>query len=86
MSNLKEYFDRTTHKPKYKIGDRVSGKYKKKVTFIGTVLIESFLSLEEGPYVIVDLDLPFIYGGNVFTHLRVKPKELKKLKVYDDGK
>lgn len=81
MASLKDYFEKNRHKSKYKIGDRVSGLFKK-VRFMGTVGNESVVSEKEGALVSVILDLPFKVDDKVYSVVRVKPKELKYLKEF----
>ena len=57
MPNYAEYFEKITYKPKWFIGDRVCGKYKK-IPFVGTVGNDTLISEIEGPRVSVHLDLP----------------------------
>lgn len=79
MANYIDYFDRVREKPTWFIGDRVSGKAGKTM-FIGTVLNEHTVTEEEGPRVIIDLDLP-LNGSHIIIS---KPKQLKRLKNYGD--
>lgn len=78
MANYAEYFEKNRYKPKWEIGDRVTGKYGK-IPFIGSVGNDTFISDEEGPRVSIHLDLP-IEGKTVII---VSPKSIKKVKVYD---
>lgn len=78
MPNYAEYFEKNRPKPKFKIGDRVSGKWNK-IPFIGTVMNDSMVSEEEGPRVSVHLDLPLLYEGKYNNILRVTQSSIKKL-------
>lgn len=68
--------------PKYYIGDRVFG-YWKKIPFVGTVGNDTLINEEDGPRISVHLDLPLFDGE--FTHeiLFVKHKDIKMMKVID---
>lgn len=79
MGNQTDYFERIAHKPKWNIGDRVTGLHQK-IRFIGTVGVENVLSADEGPRVTVHLDLPIAKNTQV---IRVKPKDIKALKTFD---
>ena len=79
MTTVKRYFDSIAHKPKYFLGDRVYGKWNG-IPYVGTVGIESLLSLDEGPYVIVLLDLPIVRGDKIHNIVRVSPKDVRRLK------
>ena len=58
MGNLAEYYEKNSlHTPIYNIGDRVRGIVDG-IPISGTVGNDTLISLEEGPYVIVHLDLP----------------------------
>lgn len=84
MPNYAEYFDKVTYKPTWFIGDRVFGRYNKTIPFIGTVGNDTLISPEEGPRVSVHLDLPMKINNEVKTLIIVKPKDLKKLKHFDE--
>ena len=84
MSNLKDYFEKHCYKPKYFIGDRIFGKYNK-VPFIGTVGNDTLISEQEGPYVIVHLDLPILDKGKYLSIIKVKHKDIKSyLRNFDE--
>ncbi len=83
MPNYAEYFDKVCYKPKWFIGDRVSGKYKK-IPFIGTVGNDTLVSELEGPRVSVFLDLPMKVDNTIKTLIIVKPNELKRLISMDE--
>lgn len=77
---MSEYFERNKkYTPKWFLGDRVSGFYHK-IPFIGTVMNHTLVSEQEGPVVIVDLDLPIKYKDITYTLIRVKPNNLKERK------
>ncbi len=81
MNNYAEYFSKNREKPKWFIGERVSGKWNK-IPFIGTVLNDNVVSEEEGPRVSVYLDLPLKYKNEHKNIIFVKQKDIKKLIKY----
>ncbi len=81
MGNQTDYFNRIGYKPKYFIGDRVSGKWNK-IPFIGTVGNDTLISEIEGPRISIFLDLPIKFKGTVHTIVIVKHKDIKPLIVY----
>lgn len=83
MGNLAEYFAASRYKPKWFIGDRVSGTYKG-IPFIGTVGNDTLVSELVGPQVSVHLDLPMKVDKDYKTFIIVKPKDLKRLTSMDD--
>lgn len=78
MDSYSRFFKENRPAPKWHIGDRVSGKWNK-IPFIGTVLLDNMVSEEEGPRVIVQLDLPLKYKKEYKNIIQVKQKDLKKL-------
>lgn len=76
MNNYSEYFDRISYKPKYQIGDRVFGHYKK-IPFIGSVANDSLVSTEEGPRVAIHLDLPIHTEFGVLRFIRIRHRDIK---------
>lgn len=82
MSNIADYFNRTTYKSRYEIGDRVIGKYDGTIPFIGSVGNDTRLNEQDGPYVTVHLDLPLRdpKAGTIRYVLSVKHKSIKSLK------
>ena len=83
MGNLSDYFERNAYKPKWFIGDRVSGKYQG-IPFIGTVGNDTVISLIEGPRVTIHLDLPMKVDKEYKSFIIVKPKDIKRLVSMDD--
>lgn len=75
MSNQMEYFAQNRYQHQYNLGDRVRGRYQG-VPFAGTVLIDNFLTEDEGPFVVVDLDLPIKVDGQVMNMIKVTHKDL----------
>lgn len=83
MPNYAEYFDNVKYKPKYFIGDRVFGYYKK-IPFIGTVGNDTLISEIEGPRISIFLDLP-LKINNEYKHIVfVKHKDIKYLENFDE--
>lgn len=79
MSLVKKYFNENRYKPKFFIGDRVTGKFHK-IPFCGTVANDSEISIEEGPRIQVFLDLPLKYKDVFYTFITVKHHDVKFLK------
>jgi hypothetical protein len=83
MTNYAEYFAKKAYKPKYQIGDRVFGYYKK-IPFIGSVGNDTLISEIEGPRISVHLDLPMKIDQVICGVIIVKHKDIKsKLVNYD---
>ena len=81
MGNLAEYFAQNRYQGKWQFGDRVFGRWNK-IPFIGSVGTDSVVSEEEGPRVIVLLDLPILYEKKLHNIVVVKPKDIKSLIDY----
>lgn len=81
MGTQTEYFQKKGYKPKYFIGDRVFGKYKK-IPFIGTVGNDTLISEIEGPRISIHLDLPIRIDNVNLSVIIVKHKDVKRLTVY----
>jgi hypothetical protein len=64
------------------LGDRVSGVYQG-VPFVGTVGNDRVVSLERGPEVIVQLDLPLILNNVTHNCVLVKHQDIKPLKLIE---
>ena len=78
MGNLSDYFERRQlHKPVYSIGDRVRGIVNG-IPVSGTVGNDTLVSLEEGPYVLLHLDLPV----NGSTIMKCKHKDIGLLEQF----
>jgi hypothetical protein len=82
MGNQSDYFERIGYKPKYFLGDRVSGKWTK-IPFIGTVGNDRKINETDGPEITIHLDLPIRIDGHNHNFIIVKHKDIKPLKVYD---
>lgn len=78
MGSQTDYFERIGYKPKYFIGDRVVGIYKK-IPFVGTVGNDTVISLDEGPRVSVFSDLPIKVDGVYKNVIIVKHKDIRRL-------
>ena len=83
MGTLTDYFNKIGHKATWEIGDRVSGKWNG-IPFVGTVGSETLVNLDFGPRVTIMPDLPIKYNGGVHNVIVTKPKDLKRLKNYDE--
>ena len=80
MSTLTDQFAKDAYKPKYFIGDRVFG-YWKKIPFVGTVGNDrNKVGGDPNPEVVVHLDLPLQYNDTVVNMLIVKHKDIKEYK------
>lgn len=73
------YFYLNRYKPKYLIGDKVKGKHNN-LSWTGTVLNDTYVSDEEGPYVLVWLDETMTIDGNERNMLKLKHDEVKESK------
>jgi hypothetical protein len=80
MGNQTDYFNKIGYKPKYFIGDRVFGKYKK-IPFMGTVGNDTLINESEGPRITVHLDLPLKLDNKIHNILVVKHKDIKPVSV-----
>lgn len=81
MGSLTEYFNRTAYQPQYHIGDRVFGRWNG-IPFIGTVGNDSVVSLEQGPRISVQLDLPIKHQDRIHNIVIVQHKDIKTLKEF----
>ena len=79
MNNYVKYFESVTYKPKYYLGDRVRGKYNN-VPFAGSVAIDNMIDTDEGPFIIVQLDLPINIGTAFVNMIKVTHKDLIDIK------
>ena len=79
MPAISEYFKKNRYSSKYFLGDRVTGVWNK-IPFCGTVAIDTEISEEEGPKVIIFLDLPLKYKLVYYTIITVKHRDVKRLK------
>lgn len=80
MGNQTDYFNKIGYKPKYFIGDRVFGKYKK-IPFMGTVGNDTLINESEGPRITIHLDLPLKLDNKIYNILVVKHKDIKPVSV-----
>lgn len=81
MASLAEYFAKHRPAAVWNLGDRVFGKWNK-IPFIGTVGVDNMVNEQEGPRVIVHLDLPIKYQDTIHTFVKVKQKDIKFLKEF----
>jgi hypothetical protein len=79
MKTVAEYFAENRYKPKYFLGDRVTGKWNK-IPFVGTVANDSVVSDTEGPKISIFLDLPIKYKNNIHTIIVAKHRDVKYFK------
>jgi hypothetical protein len=79
MKTVAEYFAENRYKPKYFLGDRVTGKWNK-IPFVGTVANDSVVSDSEGPKISIFLDLPIKYKNNIHTIIVAKHRDVKYFK------
>ena len=78
MGTQTDYFNRIGYKPKYFIGDRVFG-YWKKIPFVGTVGNDRCID-GVNPEITIHLDLPIRLTGQLYSFIIVKHKDIKPLK------
>lgn len=83
MGSLTDYFEARAYRPRFHLGDRVFGHYKK-IPFIGSVGVERVVSSQRGPEVAVMLDLPLHYQGQFLKIVTVKPRDIKPLVRFDE--
>ena len=81
MGTQTDYFNKIGYKPKYFLGDRVSGKWNK-IPFIGTVGNDTVISEIEGPRISIHLDLPIKFNDVIYNYLFVKHKDIKPLTTW----
>ena len=79
MASLSEYFERTSYKAVWSIGDRITGTWNG-IPFVGTVGNDTQLNETDGPYISVHLDLPIKLEGVVYNHIRAKHKDVREFK------
>ena len=83
MGNLANYFRQNRYQPRYHIGDRVFGHWNR-IPFIGTVGNDGQVNEIEGPKVSIHLDLPIRHKDQIHNIIFVKPRDIRKVKVYED--
>ena len=84
MGSQTDYFERVGYKPKYFIGDRVFGHYKK-IPFVGTVGNDTLISEIEGPRISIFVDLPIKVDKEYKSVIIVKHKDIKRLTSMDEA-
>lgn len=75
MASYSDYFKRVSYQARWRIGDRVQGRYQGR-PFVGTVYNDSLVSEDLGPKVSVALDLPLIIEGRAVNIIWVTPWDL----------
>ena len=78
MGTQSDYFNRIGYKPKYHLGDRVFGHWKK-IPFVGTVGNDRCID-GVNPEITIHLDLPIRLTGQLYSFIIVKHKDIKPLK------
>jgi hypothetical protein len=78
MGTQTDYFNRIGYKPKYSIGDRVFGHWRK-IPFIGSVGNDRCID-GVNPEITIHLDLPIRLTGQLYSFIIVKHKDIKPLK------
>jgi uncharacterized protein YifN (PemK superfamily) len=78
MGTQTDYFNSIGYKPKYHLGDRVFG-YWKKIPFIGTVGNDRCLD-GVNPEITIMPDLPIMVDKKIHNIIIVKHKDIKLLK------
>ena len=81
MGSQTDYFNKIGYLPKYYIGDRVFGYYKK-IPFIGSVGNDRLINHTNGPEITVHLDLPMLLTDGLKHVIIVKHKDIKPLKEF----
>jgi hypothetical protein len=76
MASVADYFEKNAYKPKYHIGDRVFGYYKK-IPFIGSVGNDTVID-DTGPRISIHLDLPIRIDKFNYNVIIVKHKDIKQ--------
>lgn len=79
MASLAEYFAANRPAPKYKFGDRIEGTYNG-IPYVGTAYTDNMRSETEGSMVSVHLDLPMKLNNEWLYYIRVKYKEIKRVR------
>jgi hypothetical protein len=80
MGNQTDYFNQIGYKPKYHLGDRVFGHWRK-IPFIGSVGNDRCID-GVNPEITIHLDLPIKLTEQVYSVIIVKHKDIKPLKEY----
>ena len=81
MGNQTDYFNKIGYQPKFFLGDRVFG-YWRKIPFIGTVGNDTIVNLIDGPRITIQLDLPIRIDNFNHQIIVVKHRDIKKLTVF----
>lgn len=83
MGNVADYFERNGYKPKYSIGDRVTGTYNG-IPFMGTVGNDRLINNLVGAEITVHLDLPMKTENEFRSIIIAKHKNVRPLKELKD--
>jgi hypothetical protein len=81
MTSLAKYFSENREKPKFIIGDYVTGKLNG-IRFMGTVGNDRVVSEEQGAMVSVHLFLPLLIEGTYRSLVNVPQGDVKLLKKF----
>lgn len=81
MGNQTDYFEKIGYRPKFFLGDRVFG-YWRKIPFIGTVGNDTVVNLVDGPRITIHLDLPIRINDYNHQIIVVKHRDIKRLTVF----
>jgi hypothetical protein len=83
MGSQTDYFERIGYRPKYFLGERVFGHYKK-IPFVGTIGNDTVINETEGPRISIHLDLPMKVDKEYKSLIIVKHKDIKRLTAMDE--
>ena len=75
METQTDYFKKNTYQAKYNIGDRVRGIWQG-VPFAGSVAIDTMINTDDGPHVMVFLDLPIVLDHVTNNIIKVNHDDL----------
>ena len=81
MGSQTDYFEKIGYRPKFFLGDRVFG-YWRKIPFIGTVGNDTVVNLIDGPRITIQLDLPIRIDNFNHQIIVVKHRDIKRLTVF----
>ena len=81
MGSQTDYFEKIGYRPKFFLGDRVFG-YWRKIPFVGTVGNDTIVNLIDGPRITIQLDLPIRIDNFNHQIIVVKHRDIKKLTVF----
>lgn len=81
MGSQTDYFEKIGYRPKFFLGDRVFG-YWRKIPFVGTVGNDTIVNLIDGPRITIQLDLPIRIDNFNHQIIVVKHRDIKRLTVF----